>query len=100
MNRHPPTAASLFWSKSVQRAYDRRHKGQPNKVQLNDAVFALHAAFISFVTLAQVRAQAAQPMFLVFYVTGPATSVTPPSDFAGSMHATFCGGVKVDRGTG
>ena len=62
VNRHATPAGSLFWSKSVQRAYDRRHKGQPNKVQLNDAVFALHAAFISFVTLAQVgSSKAAQP---------------------------------------
>ncbi|CBJ29077.1 conserved unknown protein [Ectocarpus siliculosus] len=45
---------SLYWSKSVQRAYDKRHAGQPNKVQLNDAVFALHATFVSFFTLAQV----------------------------------------------
>ncbi|CAM9311806.1 unnamed protein product, partial [Hapterophycus canaliculatus] len=45
---------SLYWSKSAQRAYDRRHPGQPNKVQLNDAFFALHATFVSFVTLAQV----------------------------------------------
>lgn len=46
---------SLYWSKSVQRAYDKRHAGQPNKVQLNDAVFALHATLVSFFTLAQVR---------------------------------------------
>ncbi|CAM9109643.1 unnamed protein product [Ectocarpus sp. 4 AP-2014] len=45
---------SLYWSKSIQRAYDKRHAGQPNKVQLNDAVFALHATFVSFFTLAQV----------------------------------------------
>ncbi|CAN0453740.1 unnamed protein product [Ectocarpus sp. 12 AP-2014] len=38
----------------MQRAYDKRHAGQPNKVQLNDAVFALHATFVSFFTLAQV----------------------------------------------
>lgn len=44
---------SLFWSDSVQRTYDKRHAGKPNKVQLNDAVFAIHAAFISSVTLAQ-----------------------------------------------
>lgn len=45
---------SLYWSKSMQRAYNKRHEGQPNKVQLNDAVFALHATFVSFLTLAQV----------------------------------------------
>lgn len=49
-----PKTGSLYWSKSAQRAYDRRHPGQPNKVQLNDAFFALHAMFVSFVTLAQV----------------------------------------------
>lgn len=38
----------------MQDSYDRRHAGQPNKVQLNDAVFALHAVFISSVTLSQV----------------------------------------------
>lgn len=47
-------AGWLFWSKAIQRAYDKRHEGQPSKVQLNDAIFALHAAFISFFTLAQV----------------------------------------------
>eukprot|EP00903_Cladosiphon_okamuranus_P006785 g6613.t1 len=45
---------SLYWSKSMQREYNERHAGQPNKVQLNDAVFALHATFVSFLTLAQV----------------------------------------------
>ena len=48
-------AGSLYWSKSMQRAYNDRHAGQPNKVQLNDAIFALHATFVSFLTLAQVR---------------------------------------------
>ena len=49
------TEGSLYWSKSMQREYNKRHAGQPNKVQLNDAVFALHATFVSFLTLAQVR---------------------------------------------
>lgn len=47
-------AGSLYWSKWVQREYSKRHAGQPSKVQLNDAVFALHATFVSFLTLAQV----------------------------------------------
>ncbi|CAM9536620.1 unnamed protein product, partial [Sphacelaria rigidula] len=46
---------SLFWSWTVQASYDKRHAGKPNKVQLNDAVFALHAVFVSSVTLGQVR---------------------------------------------
>ncbi|CAM9228110.1 unnamed protein product [Pylaiella littoralis] len=45
---------SLYWSKWVQREYGKRHAGQPSKVQLNDAIFALHATFVSFLTLAQV----------------------------------------------
>ena len=49
------SAGSLFWSKAVQRAYDRRHEGQSSKVRLNDVFFTLHAAAISIVTIGQVR---------------------------------------------
>ncbi|CAM9111846.1 unnamed protein product [Ascophyllum nodosum] len=45
---------SLFWSKAVQRAYDKRHEGQTSKVRLNDVFFTLHAAAISIVTIGQV----------------------------------------------
>ena len=46
--------AGLYWSKDVQTSYNKTHDGHPAVVAVNDVFFALHAAVLTAVTLAQI----------------------------------------------
>jgi len=45
---------AFFWNKSIQAAYRDIHNGRDNLVALSDVGFAVHAAFITIVTLGQL----------------------------------------------
>lgn len=44
---------AFYFSPSIRKEYERMHHGHPNAVQLNDVFFALHAAFVTSITLLQ-----------------------------------------------
>uniref|UniRef100_A0A1B6DT44 Cystinosin homolog n=1 Tax=Clastoptera arizonana TaxID=38151 RepID=A0A1B6DT44_9HEMI len=45
--------AGLYWDLEVEREYFQRHPGGLNPVQMNDIVFAFHAAFACTITIVQ-----------------------------------------------
>ncbi|CAM9382867.1 unnamed protein product [Discosporangium mesarthrocarpum] len=44
----------MVWVEPIRRSYRARHQGRDSQVELNDAIFALHATAITAVTLMQV----------------------------------------------
>lgn len=44
----------FYWSKYIQKEYSDLHDGKPNLVQSNDVAFALHAFFLSCISLSQI----------------------------------------------
>lgn len=47
---------SMYFSETVREEYRQRHDGQDNLVALNDVIFAVHAAVVTFIFMLQVYA--------------------------------------------